>query len=470
MSTAEVSVQKEVVKERIDLYEEEKKKDLIALGMSDKPWREILTFLANEIEMSTKMASFNHRILCFRDDGVYQLNKAIEKIYGVSTAKADQKPSGGGDKPIQTLDVVLADGRRVKVPYGEISLPDLGPEAGIVIGYNDDTNNLYIQGSCQFRFSSLIDKIIEQTKTFLNTESIYKDQAFEVGPKCVPQVMDLSNIEKEFMVISDKTTYDLRPLMTRILKPEQCIAKGVPLKTGILLEGPYGTGKTLLAFKVAHQAINNNWSFIYLKEPALLAQTLRLSRTIDNNGNGVIVFLEDVDQVTRGNRNAAMQDILNTLDGGDTKNMNVIAMFTTNHIELIEPTFLRGKRIGSVVSMGALDAETARKFVDHTFADYTLEPEGLDKVCERIAEHGIVPAFMAEITETVKSNMIFEESDVIKSAYIDASLSSYLRQVGLASKKDMTETNELKLSNSLGTLIAEKIEESPTIQRINDSV
>ena len=45
-----------------------------------------------------------------------------------------------------------------------------------------------------------------------------------------------------------------------------------------------------------------------------------------------------------------MQDILNTLDGGDTKQMNVIALFTTNHLDQIEPTFLRGKRIGSIVS------------------------------------------------------------------------------------------------------------------------
>ena len=58
-----------------------------------------------------------------------------------------------------------------------------------------------------------------------------------------------------------------------------------------------------------------------------------------------------------------MQDILNTLDGGDTKQMNVISLFTTNHIELIEPTFLRGKRIGSIISLGFLDAKTAKKFV-----------------------------------------------------------------------------------------------------------
>ena len=41
----------------------------------------------------------------------------------------------------------------------------------------------------------------------------------------------------------------------------------------------------------------------------------------------VIIFLEDLDQIARGNRDSAMQDILNTLDGGDTKNMNVISIY-----------------------------------------------------------------------------------------------------------------------------------------------
>ncbi len=175
------------------------------------------------------------------------------------------------------------------------------------------------------------------------------------------------------------------------------------------------------------------------------------------NGNGVIVFLEDVDQVTRGNRDNAMQDILNTLDGGDTKDMNVIAIFTTNHIELIEPTFLRGKRIGSIVSMGSLDAKTAMLFLEHAFqGDYKLEKKGLAEVCERIEKENIVPAFMAEIVESVKSNMIFDDSDTVKAQYIDISLDSYLRQVALSKVKDMNETPADKLSSSLKEVLSDK--------------
>ena len=211
------------------------------------------------------------------------------------------------------------------------------------------------------------------------------------------------------------------------------------------------TGKTLLAFKLAQEAIKNNWIFIYLKSPGLLAETLRLAHVIDKNGSGVVIFVEDIDQVTRGNRDSAMQDILNTLDGGDTKNMNVISLFTTNHIELIEPTFLRGKRIGSIISLGFLDEKTAKKFIELSFEKdgYVLDQTGMDAVCKLVEKHNIAPAFMAEIIESVKSHMILQESNIIKANYIENSIQSYLRQVGLSKTKDLSVTPESQLAEAL---------------------
>ena len=56
----------------------------------------------------------------------------------------------------------------------------------------------------------------------------------------MPQIIDLSNIDKEFMVLSDDAKYSLIPLDARITKSEACLAKGIPLKFGALLEGAYG--------------------------------------------------------------------------------------------------------------------------------------------------------------------------------------------------------------------------------------
>ena len=447
------------IKQRVNKYEETQKQRMIEVLQSNVKYADVLGFIEGEIKQSKKMASFKYSLLCWKPDGVYQLNRAINEIFGSAVSKEDNSPSGNSN--IDTVDVILADGSRTKVPFGKISLEELGEDSEININYDNDRHLLLVKGQCQFKYQSLIDDIVDRTKELLATESIYKNQALEITNLSEPKIMTLAGIDKQFMVLSKKTEFELQPLRSRILYPEKCIAKGIPLKYGCLLEGKYGTGKTLLAFKLAKDAVNNGWSFVYLKDPSLLAETLRMCKVVDRSGHGVIVFVEDIDQVTRGNRDSAMQDILNTLDGGDTKDMNVITLFTTNHIELIEPTFLRGKRIGSVITMDCLDAETAERFIRETFSEaegYSVDDD-LSDVCNYIAKAQIAPAFMAEIVESTKSKLIFTEETHVTSFHIKTSVESYQRQVGLASKKAIIETPADKLAAGLiGLLGADKIE------------
>lgn len=444
---------------RVNKYEESQKQRIIEVCQSNMKYADVLGFIEGEIKQSKKMASFKYTLLCWKPDGVYQLNRAINEVFGSAVSKEDKSPSGNSN--IDTVDVILVDGSRTKVPFGKISLEELGEDSEININYDNDRHLLLVKGQCQFKYQSLIDDIVERTKELLATESIYKNQALEITNLSEPKIMTLAGIDKQFMVLSKKTEFELQPLRSRILYPEKCIAKGIPLKYGCLLEGKYGTGKTLLAFKLAKDAVNNGWSFVYLKDPSLLAETLRMCKVVDRSGHGVIVFVEDIDQVTRGNRDSAMQDILNTLDGGDTKDMNVITLFTTNHIELIEPTFLRGKRIGSVITMDCLDAETAERFIRETFSEaegYSVDDD-LSDVCNYIAKAQIAPAFMAEIVESTKSKLIFTEETHVTSFHIKTSVESYQRQVGLASKKAIIETPADKLAAGLiGLLGADKIE------------
>ena len=390
-----------VLEQKVSQYEHSMKEKFIKImSQPDMKYADCLDFIEDELNQSKKMAKIYYRILCFKNDGIYQLNQAISQVFGPVVSKENSSPSG--ESSIQTVDIILADGTRTKAPYGDISLEGLGEGSSININYDSDNHELVITGKCQFRFASLMDDIIEATRYNLRTNSIYKGQALEISDINNPMILDLRSIDNQLMVLSEETEYALRPIYARILNPEMCIEKGIPLKFGALLEGGYGTGKTLLAFKLARQAVENNWMFIYLKEPKLLAEALRMSKIIDQSGHGALIFVEDIDQVTRGNRDSAMQDILNTLDGGDTKDMNVITLFTTNHIELIEPTFLRGKRVGTIISMGPLDAKTAEIFIRESFkvGCYTILDD-LTEVCKFIEESHIAPAFMEEIFEKV---------------------------------------------------------------------
>ena len=284
----------EAIKDVQQGWELEKKAELVRLGQGPKPYTEIVSYLENEIANASRMTNFDYRIPCFRSDGIYQLNRAIEEIIGVTTVGGKNGPSG--EIPMNTVDVILAGGVRKKVPYGDIELPDMGEGAKIQIHYEGGSRQLYVRGKCQFKFQSLIDKIITKTKYLLNTDSIYKNQTFEINADIEdgqPQLIDMRGVEKELMILSEETTIALNPLYARILHAENCLKAGIPMKFGAILEGPYGTGKTLLAFKLALQANANNWAAIYLKSPELLADTLRMAKTLDRNGNGIIVFTED---------------------------------------------------------------------------------------------------------------------------------------------------------------------------------
>lgn len=438
-----------VLEQKVNQYEMAMKDKFVKImSQPGIKYADALDYIDNELKQSKKMAKINYRIRCFRNDGIYQLNQAISQVFGAVVSKEQRNPSG--ESSVQTVDITLADGTRVKAPYGDISLEGLGEGSSININYDSSTHDLVITGKCQFRFSSLMDDIIEVTKHNLRTNSIYKGQALEISDINDPKILDLSGIDRQLMVLSKETEYALRPIYARIMNPTMCLEKGIPLKFGALLEGGYGTGKTLLAFKLAKKAVANNWMFIYLKDPKLLAEALRMSKIIDQSGHGVLIFVEDIDQVTRGNRDSAMQDILNTLDGGDTKDMNVITLFTTNHIELIEPTFLRGKRVGTIISMGPLDAETAEQFIRKSFeiGCYTILDD-LTDVCKFIEASHIAPAFMAEIIEKVKSMMVIADQCEVKADDIKYSVQSYLRQVELSRTKDMSVTPEKKFVDAL---------------------
>lgn len=231
----------ESIKNVQQTWELEKKAELVKLGNGPKPYPEILSYLENEIENSSRMTNFDYKLPCFRSDGIYQLNRAIEEIIGVTTVGGKNGPSG--EIPMNTVDVILAGGIRKKVPYGDIQLPDMGEGAKIQIHYDDSARVLYIRGKCQFKFQSLIDSIIDKTKTLLNTDSIYKNQTFEINAAVdngQPQLIDMRGVHKELMILSAETEAALSPLKARILHAENCKRAGIPMKFGAILEGPYG--------------------------------------------------------------------------------------------------------------------------------------------------------------------------------------------------------------------------------------
>jgi hypothetical protein len=383
--------------------------------------------IETEVKNRTQTVDFRYQFTCFLEDGALALNKAVKEVQNYSSYGA----KGPSEKPPTTLDVSFADGSHIKVPWGRINLPNMGSEAFISMSYDQANRTMYVNGECERRYTVIIDNIIDRAKEFLLGDSIYRGAAITLNGDLMPKFLNLDSVEHQPMVLTNAAEFALKPIKARIEKPDVCRHMNLPLKFGALLEGDYGTGKTLLAFKLANLAIENDWTFVYLTDPHKTSQALKIVGDLSTNGNGVLFFVEDIDLILAENRDSAMNEIFNILDGGDTKDKSIISIFTTNHLEKINPTFLRGKRIGSIISLGHLDQLTAIKFMENRFPK-GISGENLNEVAAKVEDLKIVPAFFAEILDRVQANAIFNDTEAITTVDIEAAIDSYKVQMGLA--------------------------------------
>lgn len=416
---------------------------MIAVLESSKPYHEKLKYVKHELEESVRIVTFNYTVVGFMEDVAYAINEAVKEVHGFSR-QSDRK-GASKDNPPEMVDVRFADGTRIKVPIGRIELGQFGKGAFINTYYDYEEGKMLIEGQCQKRYTVIMDNIIERVEWSVSNNSIYKNQAIKYDGYESPEFMDLSGIEGIELFLTANAKFATVPIEARIERCEECEALGIDIKFGALLEGSYGTGKTLYASKLALKAIRNDWTFIYCSKPENTLKVLEVANRFSNNGRGVVLFVEDIDKVLSV-RNTMTNEISLLMDGSETKDNNIISIFSTNHIENIEPTFLRGKRIGSIVTLTHLDATTAKDMMEH-YLDGKVKGD-LEEASAKVEEYEIVPAFLSEIIDRVKTHALISDSKVIEEEQILAAIEQFKRQMDIAKVRVNTETPKDRLWNA----------------------
>ncbi|MAG21896.1 MAG: AAA family ATPase [Candidatus Diapherotrites archaeon] len=172
-------------------------------------------------------------------------------------------------------------------------------------------------------------------------------------------------------------------------KPESFKKMGVKPPSGILLFGPPGCGKTLMAKAVATESEAN---FISIKGPELLSMWVGESekgiRKIFRRARQVapaIVFFDEIDSIAtrRGESgdshvsDRVLNQLLTELDGVEALR-NVVFIAATNRPDLIDPGLLRPGRIDKLIKIGAPDLE-ARKSILQVHTKSIAEKKMLGK-------------------------------------------------------------------------------------------
>lgn len=181
---------------------------------------------------------------------------------------------------------------------------------------------------------------------------------------------------------------------------------GIPFRTGIMLSGTPGSGKTSTATVVANEL---NMDVYYLSILAMEGDS-DLEASIGRVPENVMVVLEDIDAVRStkdrseekgaadvpNNNDVSLSALLNVLDGMQSPR-GVVFVLTTNHPEKLDPALMRPGRVDLHEHLTALDHHQLTQMIEY-YSDGTYK--GFIPYVE--PEDGISSA---EVMQVIRTNL-----------------------------------------------------------------
>jgi transitional endoplasmic reticulum ATPase len=252
-----------------------------------------------------------------------------------------------------------------------------------------------------------VNQILDEVQGELNQGSIYLGQAIGIrffdddGDEMnVPEVNFIdATITPDNLILSHDVEQIVETnLMTPIRRAADCELNDIQVKRGILLGGPYGTGKTLAAAVAAHEAVEHGVTYVYVQRADELAHAIKFARQYDDPA--CVVFCEDIDRVMHGERNVEMNDLLNVIDGIDGKDSNIIVVLTTNFLDEINQAMLRPGRLDAVIEVLPPDAEAVQRLLRYYAGTSIEENTNLTAIGAEL--QGNIPAIIAEVVKRAK--------------------------------------------------------------------
>ena len=237
-------------------------------------------------------------------------------------------------------------------------------------------------------------------------------------------------------------------ILAPVNHPEITKALGLESPSGILLCGPPGCGKTLLAKAVANQAGIN---FISVKGPELLnmyvGESERAVRQVfqrARNSAPCVIFFDEIDALcpkrsaSSGGENSArvVNQLLTEMDGLESRGQGVFVMGATNRVDILDPAVLRPGRLQKIL-----------------FVDLPSPSDRVD-ILRAITRHGTRPKLATDVDFDALAHS--EECEFFTGADMaalvtEASNASFKEHILLASRRgkqnaELTSNIDIKVS------------------------
>jgi len=361
--------------------------------------REHIAELRREVEKLTQPPSAYGTFLARNDDGTVDVFSAGRKMRVALHPELDDDELVRGQEVVlnESLNVVLARGAEVS---GEVTtlkeVLDDGHRA-IVVGRADEERVVELADVLIGQKLRAGDIFLMDPRTGLLLERLPRPEVEELILEEVPDISydDVGGLDDQIEQITDAVEL---PFVHRKLFEEHRL----PAPKGILLYGPPGCGKTLIAKAVANSLAQKvsevtgdkdaRSYFLNIKGPELLnkyvGETERQIRLVfqrarekSEEGWPVIVFFDEMDSLFRTRGTGISSDmeativpqLLAEIDGVETLK-NVIVIGASNREDLIDPAILRPGRLDVKIKIERPNRAAASQiFSRYLVADLPLD-------------------------------------------------------------------------------------------------
>ena len=255
-------------------------------------------------------------------------------------------------------DIVVLGGVRRRADIMSEDLESLFGGLGDVFG--DAFGGMGLGGLQQIRFIITSTNPSQPCIITENTEVIFSNKPVEESEEAIPEVTyeDIGGLKEEVKKVREMVEVPLK-------HPEIFEKLGVEPPKGVLLHGPPGCGKTLLAKAVANESEAN---FILLNGPEIMSKfygesekKIRdLFEEAEKNSPSII-FIDEIDAIAPKREEVGgeverrvVSQLLTMMDGLQSRG-KVIVIAATNRINAIDPALRRPGRFDREVELRAPD-------------------------------------------------------------------------------------------------------------------
>lgn len=326
-------------------------------------------------------------------DGAAAFQRALYRVFG-TTGLGKAVHTFFGKIPPKLLTINVGPNETLQVPWGRVQMPTLNATFELDTDYSDDYGILFrVNVTAPRKQRARLETFFNVIQDELEQRSIYKGKVFNGSDQ--PEFIDLSGIDENKVVYSNEVFAQLNANLWSLVEHTDTMRElGMPLKRAVLLEGPFGTGKSLAGALTAKKAEANGWTFI-LARPGK-DNVFEVLNTAKLYAPAVVQF-EDIDTVASNGSSAEISQLLDALDGIGNKTNGVVALFTTNYVEKLQKGVMRPGRIDSIIHIGSLDKDGIEKLIKSVVKPQVLGDLDYDVIYAEVKE--FLPAFVKEAVD-----------------------------------------------------------------------